>query len=355
MRKNHRVRDPGEVQDSKVGMPRKTPASGSSLSTDRFLPLTLVLGLATIFLCETLLLIDVSSRGWVVIPDAELSPPSGLLQTLARWFAVNTTPISWVGLLVLLDGLLVLQSRRGRNLPAFHGSPVRERPKRFILCFLVSVPLWLLFDWINFSFMGAWEYHGLPENLVHRYTAYFFAFGAIFPAMFLFAQLYQGLGLHRVSGRKLYLRPLTRSLIVVAGLLFVAFPIAVQAPIGSLTLWLGWLMLLDPINHRLGAPSLLGDWQNGRWGRTLGLLGAGATCGLLWEFWNYWAAAKWTYDLAFLGPLEGYRYFEMPWPGFLGFPVFALECWVMFQTVTWLCEKLRLVSLEPLPDHTTLL
>jgi hypothetical protein len=325
------------------------------LSTDRILPLTLILGLATIFLCETLLFIDVSSRGWAVMPGAELSPPIGPLQILTRWFAVNTTPICWVGLLALLDGLLVLQSRRGRNLSAFHGSPVRDRPKRFVLSFLVSVPIWLVFDWINFWFMGAWEYHGLPENLVHRYTAYFFAFGAISPAMFLFAQLYQGFGLHRVCGWKVRFSPLTRGLIVVAGLLFIAFPIVVQAPIGSLTLWLGWLMLLDPINHWLGAPSLLGDWRHGRWGRTLGLLGAGATCGLLWEFWNYWAAAKWTYDLAFLGPLEDYRYFEMPLPGFLGFPVFALECWVMFQSVAWLCEKLRLVSLEPLPDHTTLL
>ena len=193
-------------------------------------------------LVGAIFVIDVSSRGWAVIPESELSLPTGPLQILARWFAVHTTPISWVGVLVLLDGLLVLQSRRGRDLPALHGSPIRERPKRFVLCFLASVPLWLVFDWINFSFMGAWEYHGLPENLVHRYLANFFAFAAICPAMFLFAQLYQGLGLHRISGWELYLRPLTRRLFVFVGLLFIAFPIAVQAPIGSLTLWLGWLM-----------------------------------------------------------------------------------------------------------------
>ncbi len=356
MWRNHGgAHDPGQGQDSAVEMPEKAPVDRGGPSTDRSLPLTVVLGLTTILLCEALLLVDLSSRGWAVLPDAELSSPTGLLQTIARWIAVHTTPISWVGVLVLLDGLLVLQNRRGRDLPAVRGSPVRERPKRFVLCFLASVPLWLVFDWINLSFMGAWEYHGLPENLVDRYLGYFFAFGAISPSMFLFAQLYQRLGLHRVGGWELSFGGLTRGLFVGVGLIFVAFPIAVRDPIGSLTLWLGWLMLLDPINHRLGAASLLGDWQAGRWGRTLALLGAGATCGLLWEFWNYWAASKWTYDLAFLGPLEGYRYFEMPLLGFLGFPVFALECWVMFQTVTWLCEKLRLVSLEKLPNHTTLL
>jgi hypothetical protein len=336
-------------------MPKKAPKRDGDLGADALLPLTVILGLTTIFLCEILLFVDVSWRGWSVIPNGELSSPTVPLQTVARWFAIHTTPICWMGLLILLDGLLALQRKRGHGLPASHGSPVRERPKRFLLCFLASVPIWLVFDWINFSFMGAWEYHGLPENLVHRYLAYFFAFGAICPAMFLFAQLYQGLGLHRVVGLRLCFNPLTRSLFVLLGLVFIAFPMAVQAPIGSVTLWLGWLMLLDPINHRLRIPSLLGDWQEGRWGRTLALIGAGITCGLLWEFWNYWAAAKWTYNLTFLGPLEGYRYFEMPLLGLLGFPPFALECWVMFQTVSWLWDRLRTFSLEPLPDQTALL
>ncbi len=56
-----------------------------------------------------------------MLRNRQLSPPAGPLQTIARWNAVHTTPISWVGVLVLLDGLLVLQSRRGRDLPAFHG------------------------------------------------------------------------------------------------------------------------------------------------------------------------------------------------------------------------------------------
>ena len=93
----------------------------------------------------------------------------------------------------------------------------------------------------------------------------------------------------------------------------------------------------------------------GHWGRTLALLTAGATCGFLWEFWNYWAVAKWTYHLPFLGPLEDYRYFEMPLIGLLGFPPFAIEFWVMFQTVVLLCQRLGLRFSEPLPDNAALL
>src|SRR5690606_9476878 len=120
------------------------------------------------------------------------------------------------------------------------------------------------------------------------------------------------------------------------GALCLVFPVAVAAPIGNLTLWLGAALLLDPANPAFGAPSLLRDWEQGRYGRTLSLMAGGLVCGLLWEFWNYWAVAKWTYDLPFLGPLEAVRYFEMPLPGLGGFLPFAASCWAMFQTVALL-------------------
>jgi hypothetical protein len=50
-------------------------------------------------------------------------------------------------------------------------------------------------------------------------------------------------------------------------------------------------------------------------------------CGVLWEFWNYWAIAKWTYTVPFFGNI---KLFEMPVLGFLGFPPFAVECWAMY-------------------------
>ena len=84
-------------------------------------------------------------------------------------------------------------------------------------------------------------------------------------------------------------------------------------------------------------------------------MAGGAICGLLWEFWNYWALAKWTYKLPFLEDLEQYRYFEMPWLGFLGFLPFALECWVVLNTILILIEKTGLRVAEPLADEDTVL
>ena len=54
--------------------------------------------------------------------------------------------------------------------------------------------------------------------------------------------------------------------------------------------WLGWVLLLEPLNYRR-RPSLVAgrDLSAGDASRLLGLLASGAVCGVLWEFWNYWA------------------------------------------------------------------
>ena len=89
---------------------------------------------------------------------------------------------------------------------------------------------------------------------------------------------------------------------------------------------------IDPINLLFGRPSILRDWSNGRWGRTLALGAGGLLCGFLWEFWNFWAGTKWVYHLPFLGSWEHVKYFEMPIPGLLGFIAFGIETWTMWQT-----------------------
>lgn len=84
-------------------------------------------------------------------------------------------------------------------------------------------------------------------------------------------------------------------------------------------------------------------------------MSAGVLCGVLWEFWNYYALAKWTYHLPFLGSLEHYRLFEMPILGFLGFPAFAVECWVALNTMDGLCRSAGLRIAEALPDEEHIL
>ena len=377
------------------------------ISRRRGAPWTFWAGLALIVACQLLLYIDVTRRGGLVIPyDAfpdELPAPSDALGHLARWVAMNITALCWIGDLLVFDGLLTwLARRRGDD----QLSPLRARPNRFIVIWLASIPVWCVFDAINFYLMDAWRYHGLPPIFAQRLLGYFIAFAAILPGMFLGAQLFQELGLRHLritSTRRA--RHVTWALVVgpagiivlsvlalqvmhlgeqwatpigvlasalllagpgtvtlvrarcpratafAIGVGFVVWTLIVHDPLANMTLWVGLWLMLEPINARLGAPSLLEDWLQGRFGRTLSLFAGGALCGLLWEFWNYWAIAKWTYHLPFLGDTQQLSYFEMPALGFLGFLPFAAQCWAIMNTIIRALPRRHGLIAEPLPHN----
>jgi hypothetical protein len=120
---------------------------------------------------------------------------------------------------------------------------------------------------------------------------------------------------------------------VTAGAAMLASPFVVTPEVArylAAPVWLGFILLLDPINARLGAESLLVDWRRGDYGRTINLALSGLVCGVLWEFWNYWAHAKWHYTVPIM---EHVKIFEMPLAGYLGFPAFAVECFTMYVFV----------------------
>lgn len=311
--------------------------------------ITLVLGLLIILFSEFYLFEDVrlSGRGAVhseaAVEAILAEKPVGLHAKIARIVAVNVTPFAWTGYLLLLDGVLAMRGE----------SPIRKRRHHFWTLYLASVFIWCVFDAINFNAgMRAWNYIGLPKEFGDRVLGYLLAFGAIVPGMLLSGQLYLSLGLFDWARSPAWKMPAwCKWLALLAGAAMLAWPLIHRDPIVNLTLWTSLVFLLDPINLRLGRPSMFRDWQNGWYGRTLAAFAGGATCGLLWEFWNYWALTKWTYNLPFLGSWEQYRYFEMPLIGFIGFVPFGIECWVMWQTIRIPLDGM----VEPLPDERTLL
>ena len=311
--------------------------------------LTLPIGLAVILIAEALLFIDVrqSHRG-PVETEAQVQAvlarrPTSTIGIAARITAVNMTAIAWVGYLLAMDGLLAGQ-RPGRS----H----RGRPHHFALIFLASVFIWFVFDFVNFhAGMGAWNYIGIPERLEDKFLPYLLAFGSVVPGMLMSGQAMLNAGWFdwaRVAPRR-FPRWIP-ALSVIVGLAMFVWPLFYPNPITNLTLWTSFVFLLDPINDWLGRPSMFRDWRNGWYGRTLAAFAGGLACGLLWEFWNYWSLAKWTYHLPFLGKWGRLHYFEMPLPGLIGFIPFGLECWVMWQTIRIPLDGLA----EPLPDERSL-
>jgi len=199
---------------------------------------------------------------------------------------------------------------------------------------VVSIGAWWLCEFYNAPRFWKsdlelwWHYHNLEPNLMLRRAGYDWAFATIFPLLFITAELFTLTIFQRsnAGARIRFSKPVLIGFIAlgVVGVVWpLLFPSAWLAPV----IWLSFIFLVDPINALRGWPSIAGDLARGDWRRLWSLLAAGLLCGFLWEFFNYWAISKWTYTVPYLGNV---KIFEMPVLGFLGFPPFAVECWVIY-------------------------
>lgn len=248
------------------------------------------------------------------------------IQPFATWH----TPIAWTGYILLVDG--ILWTRRGN-------SWIRNAGGELLFMACVSVLVWIVFELYNKHFIRNWYYVGLPDVLLFRYAGYAWSFATILPAIFLTADLVSTVRDRRWPAHRAAPRapvPLTsgRLAVIALGLAMLALPIVYPSTYLAAPVFLGFIFVLDPLNARWGAESISGDWLAGHKGRLINLLASGLICGLVWELWNYWAEAKWIYNVPILPQV---KLFEMPVVGFGGFPPFAVECFAMYVTVRlWL-------------------
>ncbi len=270
-------------------------------------------------------------HGWLglaVIAAAEVLLVAGQ-PVVGRWF----TPIVWTGYVLLVDALVARATGR---------SYLTTDRAELVLVVLASIGGWWLFEWYDaprFWRGGAdrvglwWQYHGLEPDPWLRRVGYDWSFATIFPALFLTAALLRP-RLARARVRPWRPTPGQLRLSVALGAVCVALPLLVVSRWLVPLVWTGVVLLLEPLNYRHGRPSWLGALARGDASLLLALLAAGAVCGVLWEFWNYWALTRWTYTVPYLGSV---KVFEMPVLGYLGFPPFALECYAMYH---WLAGVL---------------
>jgi len=99
-------------------------------------------------------------------------------------------------------------------------------------------------------------------------------------------------------------------------------------PPSVLSICLGFIFLLEPVNYRLGLESLLAEAKKQNGNRILCWLLAGLTAGVLWEALNYWAGSHWEYTIPYLNFC---RIFQMPVFGYGGFLPFAIEVFAMYS------------------------
>jgi hypothetical protein len=176
-----------------------------------------------------------------------------------------------------------------------------------------------------------WYYINLPHSIVERWSGYAMAYGTVLPGLFETTELLESIGLFRKSFTKqILISRETHIVLILLGIICLASSVLIPQYFFPL-IWVGFIFLLEPFNYSFGGRSLLKDLEEGKPRRIYLLLIAGLICGFLWEFWNFWALSKWVYTVPFFEKLKG---FEMPYPGFWGFPPFAVQAYVMYNFIS---------------------
>ncbi len=249
------------------------------------------------------------------------------------------TPMAWTGYILFIDSLVFKLKNE---------SWLRTRPREFFVLTILSIFFWYLFEFYNL-FVDSWHYIGLPTNKVARYFGYFWSFATIWPAILETAELLQCS--HFFKNLRTHRRKISNRVLLGCsglGLVCLILPLIFHSSYLIILVWLGFVLFLDPINYRWKEKSLLKDWESGNLTVIISLFASGLICGILWEFWNYWATAKWVYSVPYGGDI---KIFEMPVIGYLGFLPFACECYVMYNFSRRLCNKIILPKAQRLSER----
>ncbi len=267
--------------------------------------------------------------GLAIIISAEI-----LLFSGNSFVAIYFTPLVWSGYIIFVDRIIYYQ--KGSSL-------LRHQPKELLFLLPLSILFWLIFEFYNL-FIKNWHYVGLAEDLFQRGIGYAWAFATIWPAILLTAEAAQNstwISQKRVKPLVIKNNFLYFSLAI--GIFCLTIPLIVSKELArylAAPVWLGFIFLLEPINYWMGRKSLTLKLAAGDPRPLYGLLLSGFICGILWEFWNYWAGAKWYYTVPILGEI---KVFEMPILGYLGFPPFAVECYAMYYFVQNILVKAKVL------------
>ena len=240
--------------------------------------------------------------------------------------ATYFTPMAWTSYILIADAAIFAITGHSR---------LREEPRGLLKMAALSIPLWLIFEAYNLR-LENWAYVGLPHGRIEAWIGYGWSFATITPGIFMTAALIESFGWFKEESRPVRFSRGTQNAFIVLGAAMLIVPLVVPRGTASYffgLVWLGFLFLLEPINYRLHLPSFAGDLARGTRARLYSFLAAGWVCGWLWEFWNNWAAAGWIYTFP-IG--QQWKIFQMPAPGYLAFPVFALECFALYVHGAWL-------------------
>lgn len=228
----------------------------------------------------------------------------------------------WLGYCLSVDALVLF--RTGTSLAA-------RSARKFAGLFLVSAPVWWIFELFNERLMN-WRYEGAEYFTTFEFFAWAtLNFTTVIPAVFGTAELFASFPFIRQVGRGQIVGPglRTTGAYFIAGWVMLAMMLT-WPRIFFPFLWLSVFFILEPVNVWLGNRSLVNWLKHGDWRPVLALWGGVLVTGFFWEMWNFFSYPKWVYEIPWG---EKFHVFEMPLLGYFGYLPFALELFAMYHLV----------------------
>ena len=236
-------------------------------------------------------------------------------------FATWYFPFAWYSLLACSEGVHARMTGR------FH---LLESPSLALATLAWSVPFWLGFELLNFR-MTNWYYVFVPDDALWRWVGIVLSFATVLPSILMSERAVAGLGLFaRMRSRTFEIPRWLPGTLQGTALAMIALALFWPRFFYPL-IWGSLALFLDPLVYRrTPTRSLLGALATGRPALPARLVAGGLGIGVLWELLNAGARARWIYTVP---GLETFKLWEMPLPGFLGFPVLALDGWAAWQAL----------------------
>jgi hypothetical protein len=229
----------------------------------------------------------------------------------------------WLGYSLFIDAMVYYS--KGTSL--FY-----RNKKLFVELFLISAPVWWLFELYN-SVTQNWFYDG---KQFFTDLEYFFlcsiSFSTVIPAIFGTAELAGTFKWIRNVKMSLKLYPKGKTILVlfISGIVILIFIILFPKVFYPLV-WISVFLLIEPVNILLKHESIFNFTSKGEWRHVIALSIGCLICGFFWEMWNYYSYPKWIYSLPMVNVLH---IFEMPLAGYIGYLFFPFELFAVFNFIT---------------------
>lgn len=240
---------------------------------------------------------------------------------------------AWWPYILWIDGWVYW--RTGQSLLMTH-------PRAFVAAAFWSIACWCLYEAFNFRLQN-WYYVMTPEPAWAYRLNYAVGFATVFPGLFETAALLSSFGVFEHWRTPSFaVTPCLLGTLFVSGLLATVLPLLWPLLFFPL-IWMSMALLWEPLVYQWQGQSLLAELARGEPRRFAILLTAGAINGGLWEGWNVLPRTGWIYTVPWL---DWCHVFEMPLAGYLGFPLLAIECAVLWS-ILGCCQLTGAVPTTP--------